>query len=156
MQTIKTHVHSDGTTAITCPVCSRLKRASVATFKDEKHVLKVRCSCKTVFRVLLNYRRHHRKIVCLSGTYKTLYQYDQCKGVMQITNISAGGLQYRVIGLNRLLPGSILDLDFQLDDKQCSSIKKQALVSYVQSNVVGCEFVDQGDPDRALSFYLHM
>ena len=156
MQTVKTHVHGDGTTTITCPVCDNLKRTTVATLKHEKHVLKVRCSCKTIFRVLLDYRSHYRKDVSLSGTYRTLYQYDQCKGVMQITNISAGGLQYHVMGLNRLHPGSILDLDFHLDDKQCSPIKKQALVCYVHSNVVGCEFVDQGDSDRALSFYLRL
>jgi uncharacterized C2H2 Zn-finger protein len=154
MQTVKTHVHPDGTTTITCPVCSRLKRVSVAGRRHEKHVLRVRCRCETVFRVLLNYRRHHRKTVSLSGTYKTLYQYDQCKGVMQITNLSAGGLQYQVIGLNRLGPGSILDLDFQLDDRRRSQIQKHALVRYVHKNVVGCEFVDRGDSDRALAFYL--
>jgi len=156
MQTVTSHVLTDGTTTITCPVCDRLKRASVAGRRYEKHVLNVRCRCKTVFRVLLNYRRHHRKSVSLSGTYETLYQYDQCKGVMQITNISAGGLQYRVIGLNRLGPGSILDLDFRLDDKKRSQIKKHALVRYAYKNVVGCEFVDRGDSNRSMAFYLRL
>jgi len=156
MQTIKTHVDSDGTAAITCPVCNNQKRTSVSTFKQKKHVLKVRCSCKTTFRVLLNYRSHYRKSVNLSGIYTTLYQYDRCKGLAQITNVSAGGVQYRVVGLNRLHPGSIIDLDFQLDDKQRSPIKKQALVRYSHDNVVGCEFVDKGDSDRALSFYLRL
>ncbi len=156
MQTIKTHVHSDGTTTITCPVCSRLKRTSVATYKHQQHVLRVRCSCKTIFRVLLDYRKHYRRDVSLSGTYKTLfYQHVQCKGAMQITNISAGGLQYHIIGLSPLHPGIMLDLEFELDDKQHSSIYKQAMISYVHRNVVGCEFVDKGDPGRALAFYLH-
>ena len=74
---------------------------------------------------------------------------------MQITNISAGGLQYHIIGLSPLHPGIMLDLDFELDDKQHSSIYKQAMISYVHRNVVGCEFVDKGDPGRALAFYLH-
>ena len=156
MQTVKSHVYSDGTTTITCPVCSNLKRTSVATLKYEKHVLKVRCRCKTIFRVLLDYRSHYRKPVNLSGTYTTLYQYDKCKGLAQITNISTGGLQYRVVGWNRLHPGSILDLDFQLDDKNCSTIKKQSLVCYVHSNLIGCEFIDKGTPDRALAFYLRL
>jgi hypothetical protein len=156
MKTVKTHVDSDGTAAITCPVCSNQKRASVATLKDKKHALTVRCSCKTVFRVLLNYRSHYRKSVNLSGTYTTLYQYDQCKGLAQITNVSAGGLQYRVVGLNRLHPGSIVDLDFQLDNTQRSQINKQALVRYAHDNVVGCEFVDKGESDRALGFYLRL
>ncbi len=156
MQTVKTHVHSDGTATITCPVCSNLKRISVATFKHEKHVLKVRCSCKTSFRIFLDYRRHYRKSVSLSGTYATLHQYRKCKGLMQITNVSTGGLQYHVVGLNRLFPGCILDLDFQLDDKQCSSIKKQAMVRHIHDNVVGCEFVEKNGSDRALAFYLRL
>ena len=156
MQTVKTYVHSDGTTTIICPVCSNLKRTSVTALKCEKHVLKVRCSCNTVFRVLLDYRSHYRKPVNLSGTYTTRYQYNQCKGLTQITNISTGGLQYHVVGLNRLHPGSILDLDFQLDNKQHSPIKKQALVRYTHKNVVGCEFIDKGDFDRALAFYLRL
>jgi hypothetical protein len=154
MQSITTHVDSDGTTAITCPVCSSQKRISVATLKHKKHVLKARCSCKTVFSVLLNYRRNYRKPVNLSGTYKTFRQYYKCKGLTQITNISAGGLQYSVIGQNRLYPGCIIDLDFQLDDKQFSPIKKRAVVRHSHDNVVGCEFIAKGDPDRALAFYL--
>lgn len=156
MQTVTTHVDGDGTAAITCPVCSNQKRTSVATLKHKKHVLKVRCSCKTVFRVLLNHRSHYRKPVNLSGTYATLYQYDKGKGLAQITNISTGGVQYRVVGLNKLHPGSIIDLDFQLDDRQRSTIKKQALVRYTHDNIVGCEFVDKGATDRALAFYLRL
>lgn len=75
---------------------------------------------------------------------------------MQITNVSTGGLQYNVVGLNRLYPGCILDLDFELDDKNNSQIKKQALVRHVRDNVVGCEFVDTGTSDRALAFYLRL
>ncbi len=156
METVKAYVYSDGTTTITCPVCSSQKRTSAATLKCEKHVLSVRCRCKTVFKVLLDYRKYYRKPVSLSGTYTTVYQYEKCKGLAQITNISTGGLQYSIVGLNRLHPGCILDLDFLLDDKQCSPIKKQALVCYVHSNVVGCEFIDKRGPDRALAFYLRL
>ena len=154
MQSITTHVDIDGTTAITCPVCSIQKRISVANLKHKKNVLKARCSCKTVFSVQLNYRSHYRKSVNLSGTYKTFRQYDRCKGVTQITNISAGGLQYRVVGLNRLFLGGIVDLDFQLDDKKLSQIKKRAVVRYSHDNVVSCEFMPTGESDRALAFYL--
>lgn len=154
MKTIKAHIDSDGTTIVTCPFCSSQKRTSVTSLKHERHVLKARCSCKNVFRVLLDYRSHYRKSVSLSGTYTTLYQYHKCKGLMQISNVSAGGLQYHLVGLNRLFPGCILDLEFQLDDKQCSRIKKQGIVRHVYDNVVGCEFVDNKASDRALAFYL--
>lgn len=75
---------------------------------------------------------------------------------MQITNVSTGGLQYNVVRMSRLFPGCILDLDFELDDKNHSQIKKQALVRHVRDNIVGCEFVDTGASDRALSFYLRL
>jgi len=73
---------------------------------------------------------------------------------MQITDVSAGGLQYHLVGLNRLFPGCILDLEFQLDDKQRSQIKKQGEIRHVCDNVVGCEFVDKKTSDKALAFYL--
>lgn len=154
IQTINTYVNRDGTAAITCPVCSCLKTVPVNKFKNKKHVLKVRCSCKTIFNVELNYRLHYRKPVTLSGTYKTFRQYDKCQGIIKITNISLGGLQYRFLGVNRLFPGSIVDLDFYLDDKKHSQIKKRAIVRYSHDNVVGCEFMQLGDPDRSLGFYL--
>lgn len=154
MQSITTFVNSDGTTAITCPACSILKTVSVNKFRHKKHVLKVRCSCKTFFNVELNYRLHYRKSVNLSGTYKTFRQYDRCKGITQITNISAGGLQYRVVGVNKLFAGGVVDLDFQLGDKNNSRIKKRAVVRYSHNNVVGCEFMHRGESDRALGFYL--
>ena len=154
---ITSHVdNSDGTAAITCPVCSNQKRISVAKLKHKKHVLKVRCSCKTIFNVLLNFRGHYRKSVSLSGVYRTYRQYYKGKGLAQITNISISGLQYRVVGLNRLIPGSFIDLDFQLDDKLHSPIKKRALVRYSHENVVGCEFFPKGDSDRVLSSYLFL
>lgn len=158
MQTVKTHVRKDGTTTIACPACSSKKRTSVATFKYEKHVLKVRCSCKSIFKVLLDYRSYGRKIVNLSGTYTTRYQYDQSKGPIQITDISTRGMQFHIDGLNRLYPGTILVLDFQLDDKQRSPIKKQALACYVDNNVVGCEFINifsKEKPGNDLAIYMN-
>lgn len=154
MQTVKSHIRNDDTTIIICPACNRAKRISVATFKRKKHILKVRCSCKTVFKVQLDYRNHYRKSVSLSGIYETLYQYDQSKGAMDIIDLSPGGLRYNVIGVNRLQTGFVLALDFQLDDKQRSLIKKQAMVRSVNSNVIGCEFFDQENINKALAFYL--
>lgn len=155
MQAVKSHVQNDGTTTIICPVCNRAKRISVAVGKYKKNRLKVRCKCKTVFKVRLNFRNHYRKLVSLSGTYETLHQFHYCKGHMNITNLSQGGLQYSTAGVNRLEPGYVLILNFQLDNKQETPIKKHAMVRSVNDNVIGCEFFVQEDINRPLAFYLH-
>jgi hypothetical protein len=154
MQAVNSHVQNDGTITIICPVCNKTKRVLVAIVKYKKNALKVRCSCKIVFRVQLNYRSHYRKLVSLSGTYETLHQYHYCKGHMNITNLSQGGLQYSIAGVNRLEPGYVLILNFQLDNKQQTPIKKHAMVRSINNNVIGCEFFEQENVNRPLAFYL--
>lgn len=154
MQTVKSRVRNDGTITIICPVCNKAKRTSIAIVKHKKNTVKVRCSCKTVFQVQLNYRNHYRKLVSLSGTYETLQQYHDCKGSMTITNLSQGGLQYNISGVKGLEPGYVLILNFQLDNKQHTSITKHALVRSVHGNVIGCEFLEGEDVNRPLAFYL--
>lgn len=73
---------------------------------------------------------------------------------MNITNLSPGGLQYSIAGVNRLQAGYVLLLDFQLDNKQRSPINKHATVRSVHDNVIGCEFFEQENVDKALAFYL--
>lgn len=154
VQTVKSHVRNDCTTSIICPVCNRAKSISVAVQKNKKNALKVRCRCKTVFKVQLNYRSHYRKLVRLSGRYETLHQYHYCKGHMNITNLSQVGLQFSIADVNRLEPGYVLTLNFQLDNKQQTPIKMCAMVRSIHNNVIGCEFIVQEVVNRPLAFYL--
>lgn len=108
----------------------------------------------TVFKVQLNYRSYYRKLVSLSGTYETFHQYIHSRGAMSITNLSHGGLQFIIGGVNRLQPGHVLILDFQLDNKQLTSINKLAMVRSAYDNVIGGEFFKQEDVNNALAFYL--
>ena len=73
---------------------------------------------------------------------------------MNITNLSQGGLQYSIAGVNRLEPGYVLILNFQLDNKQQTPIKKHAMVRSINNNVIGCEFFEQENVNRPLAFYL--
>ncbi len=156
MQVVISHVRNDGTTTVTCPVCNRAKRTAIGPSAAYKHnALKARCSCNAVFKVQLNYRSHYRKAVRLFGTYKTVYQDNVSKGAMDISNLSKGGLQYSFAGVNRMQTGSIIALDFELDNRQQTRIKKYAMVRSVNGNIIGCEFVDQDHSDKALAFYLH-
>ena len=154
MQVVKSQVRKDGTTIIICPVCNRAKKITVFLKKFKKNALKARCSCTAVFKVQLNYRSHYRKLVSLSGTYETRNQYDSCKGPITITNLSQGGLQYSFAGVNRLQPGNVVILNFQLDNKQHTPIKKHAMVRSIHDNVIGCEFFEQKKMNKALAFYL--
>ncbi|MDX1776355.1 MAG: hypothetical protein R3297_07215, partial [Desulfobulbales bacterium] len=66
---IKTFVRPDGSAVINCPHCGRQKTVSVDSYKGSKSTLKIKCSCKNIFTVNLEFRKRVRKRTSLRGTY---------------------------------------------------------------------------------------
>ena len=145
----------DNKATIICPACNKAKTVQVASFRQKRHHIRVRCACGEIFTVLLDFRSHYRKSVNLSGTYEIKHQREKAKGAIHITNISLSGIRFTVSGLNLLQPGYLVSLDFQLDDRKQSCIRRLAIVRSVHGNRVGCEFIrEEGQQDRDLAFYL--
>ena len=152
--TIEAFVRNDLTTTLVCPRCRRAKTISVAKYLHIKHTIRVRCTCNTIYNVHLNFRRNFRKQVRLTGTYQTVHQKPASRGAIIINDLSRDGLSFTVSGSNRLEVGHVVLLQFDLDDREKTSLRKQAVVRSVNDKVVGCEFIQDRPLEKALAFYL--
>lgn len=145
---------------LVCPECNTSKNADVTKYKNlEKLVrLKIKCTCGSSYSVMLERRRHYRKKTDLPGTYVyTTAVGQQQKGPMTVTEISRGGLRLKVMVLPKFKVGATFHVEFHLDDKHQTLIKKKVTAKMLTDHFIGAEFcsIDSSDSsDKALGFYL--
>jgi hypothetical protein len=149
----KAFVGQNGAVVIKCPVCEAVKKYNVDQFRGVKHSVSVKCSCKHLFPVNLEFRKFYRKTTKLSGDYVLLPEKIH-RGRLTVVNISRGGAGLQILGSHRLQPGLEIQLRFTLDDKHLSLIDKRAVVRLIMKNYIGCEFVGDSSHDKELGFYL--
>ena len=143
-----------------CPQCNKGKSVDVSRFKDVRRAvrLKVKCPCGHIYRVVLERRRHFRKDVNFPGTYThVLSDYREEKGGITVKDLSRSGVKVRLNVEKGFKIGDILLVEFQLDDKQRSLIKKNAVIKKISDSYLGLEFnsIDSSDPsDKAIGFYM--
>ncbi|ADW17481.1 type IV pilus assembly PilZ [Desulfobulbus propionicus DSM 2032] len=154
MAELKVHVRDNNTATVICPSCGVVKHFAVDQFRHGRHTLSVRCRCQQVFSLLLDFRRHYRKQTSLPGTYEILTEGGIGGGIIHINNISRTGIGFTVSGIHRIEQGQLLLIEFQLNDKNNTVLKKQAVVKTVQHNSIGCEFRCNVEMDKALGFFL--
>jgi predicted RNA-binding Zn-ribbon protein involved in translation (DUF1610 family) len=150
----KIHVRENNTATLVCPNCGTVKHFDADRFRNHPHTFSVRCRCQQVFSVLIDFRRYYRKQTNLYGTYVILSKGGVGGGLIHITNISRGGMGFTVSGTHRIEKDQLIQVEFQLNDKNKTVINKQAIVRSVRQNVVGCEFQDSAELDKALGFFL--
>ena len=153
MEPQKAFVREDGTTVLKCPFCRHSRTVSVQKIKDEKKVIKIKCSCQKSYSVSLELRKLYRKTASLNGKYVNLSQNNE-NGMMIVKDVSMGGIGFDTVGGSSIAKGHELEVTFTLDDPHSSVIKKQVVVRIVRDKFVGCEFVHAHKYDKALGFYL--
>lgn len=151
---VTVHVRDNNAATLICPACNTVKHIAVSKFQHSRHTLSVRCRCQHVFNVLLDFRRHFRKQISLPGTYIITSEGGVGGGLIHINNISRGGLGFTVSGLHRIEQGQEILLEFQLNDRKKTALRKQAVVRSVRQNAIGCQFKESTELDKALGFFL--
>ncbi|MGD9948296.1 MAG: PilZ domain-containing protein [Desulfobulbus sp.] len=154
MADVKVYVRENNTATMVCPSCQAVKHFDAERYRHQRHTFSVRCRCQHVFSVLLDFRRNYRKQTSLHGTYEIISKDGVGGGIIHINNISRGGLGFSVSGIHRIEKDQLLQVEFQLNDKNKTVLKKQAVVRAVHQNSVGCEFKCNADLDKALGFFL--
>ncbi len=154
MPDVKIHVRENNTATFICPSCGTVKHFDAGRFHHQRHIVSVRCRCQQVFSILLDFRRTYRKQTSLDGTYEILSEGGVGGGIIHINNISRGGIGFSVSGLHRIEKDQVIQVEFQLNDKNRTVLKKQAVVRSVRQNSIGCEFKCNADLDKALGFFL--
>lgn len=153
MTIVKAYVRDNNTAAITCPSCNKVRNIHTSQVKGTRRAFQVRCTCNTTFKVQLDSRRHFRKPVNLPGSYMII-RGGHGGGIMHVHNISMGGVGFTVSGMHQLKVGQLVQLEFQLIDKNQTSLTKKVLVKTVVENTIGSEFTRDQVIHKALGFFL--
>lgn len=152
VDSIKTFVPNDGLAAITCPNCGITRKVPVGDYCGKRHSIKVRCRCKEIFTIVLEFRQFHRKSTKLSGFYEIFS--DRSGGRAIIKDLSRNGMGFLVSGVHNVRVGQKILVNFALDDKNNTPLRKTAVVRSVDQNRIGCEFKKDQAFEKALGFYL--
>ena len=148
-------VNENSKAVFTCPQCTRTKTSDVSKLLDQKKnaQIKVKCSCGHIFDVTLERRKFYRKKTILNGFF---IKWNQEKKTypMSVLNLSRSGLEFKTSISHTLNAGDYLMVEFRLDDKNKSLIKKKIVIKRIEKNNVGAEFCSQDEYDKVLGFYL--
>ena len=156
----KIFLSDKNTASFKCPKCNVSKEADVSKYKTiaTSVTLKVKCPCGNTYAVTLERRKYYRKQIKLSGKFGfyPLAGNDQ-EGPMTVLDISKGGLKFKITESPLFRKGDILEVEFTLDNKNKTLIKKQVFVRNIKDNYVNVEFCsfdanESGDKD--IGFYL--
>ena len=152
---VKSYVRPDNTAVINCPHCKRQKEITVESFTGSKSRLKIKCRCKHVFKVQLEYRKRFRKRTNLSGTYVN-HSQQSSSGKLHVRDISVSGLGFTSMDINNFKVDDELTIKFNLDDEHRTEVIKDVTVKDIRNDSVGCEFERGGDFafDGPLGFYI--
>jgi len=154
MTKTKAFVRADGSTTIICPKCRMAKNVPALQFKGKKHLLKVRCPCNETFEVQLDFRHHYRKETEFSAKISFFDTPADGKFNVRLTDISLSGIGFTTNSPNLLKVGLDLVVEFNLDDKKKTFIKKKITVRNIREQAIGCEFTGNEAFEKRLGFYL--
>lgn len=151
--TSKSFVRADAKAVITCMACNKVDEISVENFPLRKINLKVKCSCSHLYKVTLDYRQSFRKSTNLMGTY-TIHQPGIYERIAVIRNISLGGICFEVENGHKIRTGQQGFIDFTLDDKKKTRVRKEFSVRTIAGKNIGCKFKNNALYEKELGFYL--
>lgn len=153
----KVFITSKNTATFVCPQCGNATVANVAKYAaiDKKVTVKCNCPCGHRYSVSLEKRRQYRKETDLPGFY--FYQLPNGitdKGSMRVVDISTNGLKLKLSVERQFDADDKLRVEFYLNDKRNTFIKKEVIVRNITRDLVGTSFAPNQGDDPALGFYL--
>ena len=147
-------VNRENKAIFTCPKCTKAKTVDISKLLANlnKSNIKVKCPCGHIFPVALNRRKFYRKETSLHGTMtpeKKLKDFP-----MTVINLSRTGLEFKSSENKNMEVGEYVTVEFRLDDKSRSLIKKKVIIRKIVDNTAGGEFCASDEYDKVLGFYL--
>ena len=147
-------VNRENKANFTCPKCTKAKTVDVSklVMENKKLSIKIKCTCGHVFPVVLNRRKFYRKTTRLLG----IFSLDQNakEFPMTVVNISRCGIEFNTSESEKLKIGDLIGVEFRLDDKSRSLIRKKMIIRRKEGKQIGAEFCLPDDYDKVLGFYL--
>lgn len=150
---LRTFVKDGNLAVIVCPACGIAKEIDVGQYRNVMHTLKVNCRCGISFKVLLDFRQSYRKLANLSGTY-AMIQPASGGGKILVKNVSLTGIGFEVAGHHAIEAGQKAIVEFTLDNRKETLIKKKVTIRSVRGTFIGGEFHQDQAFEKDLGFYL--
>lgn len=138
---------------IICPACANAKTIPVNKLPKHQFSFKARCNCDHTFMVKLDFRKSYRKSTNIPGIY-SVYHPKEDEGPAKVIDVSLNGICFEAMGNHSLKIGQKGFIDFMLDNKRQTRLKKEFAVRSVNGNIFGCEFVKEQAYEKDLGFYL--
>jgi hypothetical protein len=155
--TEKVYITSQQMATFVCPKCSRSKTVNVSEYFNLDKLIKVnvKCPCGHAYASTLEKRKQYRKETHLPGTYIHFIDGRPVhRGLMTVENVSANGLKLQLSAELRCALGDELEVEFSLDDRHRTGIKKLVIIRNIYGPYIGVEFGPTEALDKALGFYL--
>ena len=148
----KVYVGENNRTLIICPKCGFERNVDAMTLKTATNILKVKCKCRETFQIALEYRKHYRKEVRLTGEY--IAQKSRERGEVIIRELSLTGIRLESVKPHRISIDDMLEMKFILDNPMRTEILKLAKVIWVKDRIIGVNFSEKELYAQVLGFYL--
>ena len=129
----------DNKAVLICPYCGHWKTIFADPFRGAKHKLKIKCLCQETFKVFLEFRKKVRKKIFLKGTCINHSQKgSRCD--ISVLDISVIGLAFSSSAAPILRINDELGVEFTLNFKKGTDVKRDVIVRNINHTRVGCEF----------------
>lgn len=140
-----------------CPKCSKSKTVNVSKYVNLDKLVKVnvKCPCGHAYTSILEKRKQYRKETNLPGSYiHSAGDKPANRGLMTVKDVSATGLKLKPNVAQNFAIGDHMQVEFHLDDRNRTLIKKRVIVRNLNVPFVGVEFEPTEAHEKALGFYL--
>jgi c-di-GMP-binding flagellar brake protein YcgR len=115
----------------------------------------VTCSCGNEYVAMLDRRKKFRKTTNLPGKYSIVSdEKNNHHEIMTVCDISHTGMKLKINMDKPIAIGTILKVQFRLDDSHRSLIEKKVKVVSVNNSDLGTKFLQTEDIGKELGFYL--
>jgi hypothetical protein len=155
--TEKVYITNQQMATFVCPQCSRSKTVNVSKYATVNKMIKVgvKCPCGHSYVAILEKRKQYRRETNLPGSYIHFIEgRPSNKGTLTVEDISASGLKLKINVSQTFSIGDEMEVEFNLDDRNRTQIKKMVIVRNKIGPHLGVEFGPTEALDKALGFYL--
>jgi len=149
----KVFVNPEGQATVVCGSCNTPKVFDVRHLMNRPHYLKVKCYCGNAFMVKLDFRQSYRKETQLPGNFTMLPPSTE-RGPGIVLDLSLTGLRFQLIAVHKLKIGQQGYVEFHLDNKKKTHIRKEFIIRKINGNQLGLQFTEGKAFEKELGFYM--
>jgi len=149
----KVFVNAEGQATVVCTNCNAPKVFHVLHLLHRPHYLKVKCYCGNAFMVKLDFRQSYRKGTQLPGNF-TMLPPSMERGLGVVIDLSLTGLRFQVTAVHKLKIGQQGYVEFDLDNKKKTHIRKEFVIRKIEGNQLGLQFTESQAFEKELGFYM--